>query len=165
MVMTPRRTHLPTTHRSGPRRFLRWAVPAAVVAALAVPATANALPPHPFGPPALTIGCPNQGSLMSLTGATGQSGPEQTPPIGPGEIRFETFPAAPPIPAAGQVTVAWINLSTGAVGIAPLEGTYPYYSTTVQTGHGDIRATVFGTIDLGSLPLCQVNPTFGNFIA
>ncbi|WP_430332489.1 hypothetical protein [Rhodococcus sp. ACT016] len=132
---------------------------------MAVPARANALPPHPFGPPALTIGCPNQGSLMSLTGATGQSGPEQTPPIGPGEIRFETFPAAPPIPAAGQVTVAWINLSTGAVGIAPLEGTYPYYSKTVQTGHGDIRATVFGTIDMGSLPLCQVSPTFGNFIA
>ncbi|WFR71290.1 hypothetical protein P9209_19255 [Prescottella defluvii] len=149
--MTPRRTHLPTTHRSGPRRFLRWAVPAAVVAALAVPATANALPPHPFGPPALTIGCPNQGSLMSLTGATGQSGPEQTPPIGPGEIR-SNIPRGAPIPAAGQVTVAWINLSTGAVGIAPLEGTYPYYSTTVQTGHGDIRATVFGTIDLGSLP-------------
>ncbi len=112
----------------------------------------------------MTIGCPNQGSLMSLTGATGQTGPEQNPPIGPGEIRFESFPAAPPIPAAGQVTVAWVNLDTGASGMAALEGAYPYYSKTVYTGHGNIRATVFGTIDLWSLPLCQSNPTFGNFI-
>ncbi len=117
-----------------------------------------------FGPPALTIGCANQGSLMSPTAATGQSGPEQTPPIGPGELRFASFPAAPPIPAAGQVTVASINLDTGAGGIAPLEGTYPCYSKTVYTGHGNVRATVFGTIDPGSLPLCQTNPTFGDFI-
>jgi len=162
--MTPRRTHQSKTHLAGARRILRWTIPAALVTALAVPATAAALPPHPFGPPALTIGCANQGSLISLTAATGQSGPEQTPPIGPGEIRFETFPAAPPIPAAGQVTVAWINLDTGASGVTPLDGTYPYYSKTVYTGHGNIRATVFGTIDLWSLPLCQSNPTFGNFI-
>jgi len=147
------------------RRILRSAaVTAAALATVAVPATAAALPPHPFGPPALTIGCANQGSLMSLTGATGQSGPEQNPPIGPGEIRFETFPAAPPIPAAGQVTVAWVNLDTGASGMAALEGAYPDYSKTVYTGNGNIRATVFGTIDLWSLPLCQSNPTFGNFI-
>ncbi|ORL13050.1 hypothetical protein [Prescottella equi] len=140
------------------------AVAGAALAAVAVPATAQALPPHPFGPPAMTIGCANQGSLMSLTGATGQTGPEQNPPIGPGEIRFESFPAAPPIPAADQVTVAWVNLDTGASGMAALEGAYPYYSKTVYTGHGNIRATVFGTIDLWSLPLCQSNPTFGNFI-
>lgn len=163
--MTPRREHPPIDHRSARRRIPWWAALAAAAAAtVAIPATADALSPHPFGPPALTIGCANQGSLMSLTGATGQSGPEQDPPIGPGEIRFSTFPAAPPIPAAGQVTVAWINLDTGATGVAALEGTYPYYAKTVYTGHGNIRATVFGTIDLFSLPLCQNNPTFGNFI-
>ncbi|MGW0044715.1 hypothetical protein [Rhodococcus sp. NPDC003348] len=137
-------------------------VGAAAAALLASVPAAQALPPHPFGPPALTIGCANQGSLMSLTGATGQSGPE--PGINPGEIRFQSFPAAPPIPAAGQVTVAWVNYDTGQNGIANLEGTYPYYSKTVYTGHGRVMATVFGTIDLGSLPLCQTNPTFGNFI-
>ncbi|MGO4201633.1 hypothetical protein AB4Z09_07685 [Rhodococcus sp. TAF43] len=162
--MTTRRT-VSTNGRSDHRWAFRGSILAGVaVAGLCAPAAAHALPPHPFGPPALTIGCANQGSLMSLTGATGQSGPEQTPPIGPGEIRFESFPAAPPIPAAGQVTVAWINLDTGATGIAALEGTYPYHSKTVYTGTGNIRATVFGTIDLGSLPLCQSNPTFGNFI-
>lgn len=135
----------------------------ATAAGLLAAAPANALPPHPFGPPALTIGCPNQGSLMSLTGATGQSGPE--PGINPGEIRFQTFPAAPPIPAAGQVTVAWINFDTGQSGIANLEGAYPYYSKTVYTGRGNVMATVFGSINLGSMPLCQSNPTFGNFIA
>ncbi|WP_031936934.1 hypothetical protein [Prescottella defluvii] len=162
--MTTRRT-ASTNRLSDHPWTLRGSILAGVaVAGLCVPATAQALPPHPFGPPALTIGCANQGSLMSLTGATGQSGPEQNPPIGPGELRFETFPAAPPIPAAGQVTVAWINLDTGATGTAALEGTYPYYSKTVHTGQGNIRATVFGTIDLWSLPLCQSNPTFGNFV-
>ncbi|MFC9789602.1 hypothetical protein [Rhodococcus sp. NPDC127528] len=141
-------------------RILTLAVPAA--AALVVAAPGQAMPPHPFGPPALTIGCPNQGSLMSLTGATGQSGPE--PGINPGEIRFQTFPAAPPIPAAGQVTVAWVNFDTGQTGIANLEGTYPYLSKTVYTGHGNVMASVFGSINLGSMPLCQANPTFGNFI-
>ncbi|WP_305091356.1 hypothetical protein [Prescottella sp. R16] len=148
------------------RRILRWSALAGVgaAAALVAPATAAAAPPHPFGPPALTVGCPNQGSLMSLTGATGQSGPEQSPPIGPGELRFASFPAAPPIPAAGQVSVAWINLNTGAAGVADLLGDYPYYSATVHTGPGNIRAMVFGTINLGSMPLCQVNPTFGEFV-
>lgn len=135
---------------------------AAASACLLAAGPAQALPPHPFGPPALTIGCPNQGSLMSLTAATGQSGPE--PGIGPGELRFETFPAAPPLPAAGQVTVAWLNFDTGQSGVANLEGTYPYYSKTVYTGHGNVMASVFGSINLGSMPLCQSNPTFGNFI-
>ncbi len=135
----------------------------AAVAGLLAAGPAQAGPPHPFGPPALTIGCPNQGSLMSLTGATGQSGPE--PGIGVGEIRFQTFPAAPPIPAAGQVTVAWVNFDTGQSGIADLYGTYPYYSRTVYTGQGRVMATVFGSINFGSSPICQSNPTFGNFIA
>jgi len=50
-------------------------------------------------------------------------------------------------------------------GIANLEGAYPYYSKTVYTGRGNVMATVFGSINLGSMPLCQSNPTFGNFIA
>lgn len=135
----------------------------AAVAGLLATAPAHAGPPHPFGPPALTIGCPNQGSLMSLTGATGQSGPE--PGINPGEIRFQTFPAAPPVPAAGQVTVAWVNMDTGQSGIADLYGAYPYLSRTVHTGQGRVMATVFGSINIGSSPICQSNPTFGNFIA
>ena len=145
------------------RRTTRVSILAGVAATgLLAAGQAQALPPHPFGPPALTIGCANQGSLMSLTGATGQSGPE--PGINPGEIRFATFPAAPPVPAAGQVTVAWVNRNTGRSGITNLEGSYPHYAKTVYTGHGNVMATVFGTIDLASLPLCQTNPTFGNFI-
>ncbi|MFC4604497.1 hypothetical protein [Rhodococcus kronopolitis] len=142
-------------------RITALTAPLAAAALFAAPG--QALPPHPFGPPALTIGCPNQGSLMSLTGGTGQSGPE--PGIAPGWIRFASFPAAPPIPAAGQVTVAWINTDTGQTGIANLEGAYPYLAKTVYTGPGNVMATLFGSINLGSMPLCQANPTFGNFVA
>ncbi|MFD4182624.1 hypothetical protein [Rhodococcus sp. NPDC058514] len=142
------------------RMILTLAAPAAFAFLAAGPATA--LPPHPFGLPALTIGCPNQGSLMSLTAATGQSGPE--PGIGPGEIRFQSFPAAPPIPAAGRVTVAWLNTSTGQSGIVNLEGAYPYLSKTVRTGHGEVIATAFASISLGPALICQNNPTVGTFI-
>ncbi|AQA20720.1 putative secreted protein [Rhodococcus sp. MTM3W5.2] len=142
------------------RMILTLAAPAAAAVLVAGPATA--LPPHPFGLPALTIGCPNQASPMSLTAATGQSGPE--PGIAPGEIRFQSFPAAPPIPAAGQVTVAWLNTTTGRNGVVNLEGAYPYQSKTVFTGHGEVIATAFASISLGPAVICQNNPTVGTFI-
>src|SRR3546814_12204091 len=84
-----------------------------IAASVMFAGVASADPPHPFGGAAVTIGCPNQGSLASLTGPTGQSGPESNPPIAKGDIRFDSFPAAAPIPAAGQVTVAWANPDTG----------------------------------------------------
>lgn len=136
-----------------------------IVASFAYVGTASADPPHPFGGAAVTIGCPNQGSLASMTGLTGQSGPEANPPIAKGDIRFESFPAAAPIPAAGQVTVAWVNTDTGKAGIVDLVGTYPYLSATVNTGVGNVVATAFGSINWGSSPICQSNPTIGRFIA
>jgi len=146
------------------RMILTLAAPVATAALIGglMAGPATALPPHPFGLPVLTIGCPNQGSLMSLTAATGQSGPE--PGIAPGEIRFQSFPAAPPIPAAGQVTVAWLNTTTGQSGVVNLEGAYPYLSKTVRTGHGEVIATAFGSINLGSAPICSNSPSTGTFI-
>ncbi|MGW6378970.1 hypothetical protein ACWFRB_23190 [Rhodococcus sp. NPDC055112] len=140
--------------------ILTLAAPAAAAVLIAGPAVA--LPPHPFGLPALTIGCPNQASPMSMTAATGQTGPE--PGIGPGEIRFQSFPAAPPIPAAGQVTVAWLNSTTGQSGVVNLEGAYPYQSKTVYTGHGEVTAAAFTSITLGPAVICQNSPTVGTFI-
>lgn len=144
------------------RKFLAVSAPVAAAVAvgtvLAAPASAD--PPHPFGGPAYTIGCPNQGSLASVTAVTGQSGA----PIGPGQILFESHPALPPIPAAGQMTVAWVNTTTGQAGIVNLMGAYPNLSATVTTGPGNVVATAFGSINAGSSPLCQDNPTIGTFI-
>ncbi|MFF2028626.1 hypothetical protein ACFVW2_43510, partial [Streptomyces sp. NPDC058171] len=104
-------------------------------------------------------------SLMSLTALTGQSGPEAVPPIADGDIRFESHPAAPPIPAAAQVTVAWVNTDSGRSGIVNLSGVYPFLSATVNTGVGNVVATAFGSINFGSSPICQANPAIGTFIA
>lgn len=136
------------------------------IIALAVPMAATTLlpgaagagpPPHPFGGPAITIGCSNQGSLMSLTAVTGET-------VAPGVIRFESHPAVFPVPAAGQVTVAWVNTNSGQAGITDLFGAYPNLSGTANTGRGYIVATAFGSFNLGSGPICNVNPTIGTFI-
>ena len=137
-------------------RLIALAAPAA--AAVLIAGSAAAAPPHPFGGPAWTIGCPNQGSLMSVTGMTGET-------IAPGVIRFNSFPGAFPMPAAGQVTVAWVNTNTGQSGITDLHGVYPNLSATVDTGVGNVIATGFGSINWGSSPICQSNPTIGTFIA
>ncbi|AOW93894.1 hypothetical protein BFN03_17850 [Rhodococcus sp. WMMA185] len=146
------------------RRIAAVTIPIAAATVMSA-GNASADPPHPFGGPALTIGCPNQGSLASLTNLTGQSGPEASPPIAKGDIRFESFPAAPPIPAAAQVTVAWLNTDTGQSGIVDLAGVYPNLSATVNTGEGNVIATGFGSINIGSSPICQANPAIGTFIA
>lgn len=137
-------------------RLIALAAPAA--AAILFAGTVAAAPPHPFGGPAWTIGCPNQGSLMSVTGMTGET-------IAPGVIRFNSFPGAFPMPAAAQVTVAWVNTNTGQSGITNLAGVYPNLSATVDTGVGNVMATGFGSINWGSSPICQSNPTIGTFIA
>ncbi|MCQ4119512.1 hypothetical protein [Rhodococcus tibetensis] len=146
-------------------RIAALTFPVAACAALLSTGSAAADPPHPFGGSALTIGCPNQGSLMSLTALTGQSGPEASPPIADGDIRFESRPAAPPIPAAAQITVAWVNTDNGRSGIVNLGGVYPFLSATVNTGVGNVIATAFGSINFGSSPICQANPAIGTFIA
>ncbi|MDG3012747.1 hypothetical protein G4X40_21645 [Rhodococcus sp. D2-41] len=150
------------TARRFARKFLTIAAPvaAAVTVGALFAAPASADPPHPFGGPAYTIGCPNQGSIASVTAVTGQSGA----PIGPGQILFESHPALPPIPAAGQMTVAWVNTNTGQSGIVNLMGTYPNLSALVTTGPGNVVATAFGSINFGSSPICQDNPTIGTFV-
>lgn len=140
------------------RRILGFAVPLAAALTLVFAGTAAAAPPHPFGGPAVTIGCPNQGSLMSITGLTGET-------VAPGVIRFNSFPGAFPIPAAAQVTVAWVNTNTGQSGITNLGGVYPNLTATVNTGMGNVIATGFGSINWGSSPICQSNPAIGTFIA
>jgi len=135
-------------------RLIALAAPAA--AAVLIAGSAAAAPPHPFGGPAWTIGCPNQGSLMSVTGMTGET-------IAPGVIRFNSFPGAFPMPAAGQVTVAWVNNSNGRAGLAELVGVYPNLSAVVDTGPGEVLATVFGSVSLASGPLCNSTPATGGF--
>lgn len=140
------------------RRALAVAAPAA--AALLFTGVATAAPPQPMGP-AITIGCINQGSLASLTAVTAQAGPEAQPALAPGHVLFSTSQALWPMPAAGQVTVAWVNRDNGRTGIVDLGGAYPNLSAVVDTGPGNVLATVFGSVNLGSGPLCNSTPATG----
>ena len=81
---------------------------APVAAAALFTGVAAAAPPQGLGT-AVTIGCLNQGSLASFSAITAQPGPEASPPIGAGEVLFTSAPALGPVPAAGQVTVAWLT--------------------------------------------------------
>lgn len=141
------------------RRALTFAAP--VAAALLFTGVATAAPPQPFGV-ALTIGCINQASLASLTAVTAHAGPDGEAGIAPGHVRFSSREAAWPIPAANQVTVAWINRDNGRTGITDLHGTYPHLAADIDTGPGEVLATVFGSINLGSGPICNSMPTNGS---
>jgi len=121
---------------------------------------ATAAPPQPMGT-AITIGCINQGSLASLTAVTAQPGPNADPGIPAGNVLFSTREALWPVPAAGQVSVAWLNRSNGRAGVVDLGGAYPNLSAMVDTGPGDVMATVFGSVNLGSGPLCNSTPAVG----
>src|SRR5690606_35601719 len=95
-----------------PRRVLALAAP--VAAAIAFTGVATAAPPQPLGT-AITIGCINQGSLASFTSVTAQPGPDEGIPGG--HVLFSTREALWPVPAAGQVSVAWLNRNNGRAGI------------------------------------------------
>ena len=142
------------------RRALAVAAPAA--AAIVFTGVATAAPPQPMGT-AITIGCINQGSLASLTAVTAQPGPNAEPGIAPGHVLFSTREALWPIPAAGQVTVAWLNHTNGRAGTVDLAGAYPNLSAVADTGPGEVVATVFGSVNLASGPLCNSTPTVGGF--
>lgn len=143
------------------RRALTFAAP--VAAAVLFTGVAAAAPPQPMGT-AVTIGCLNQGSLASLTAVTAQPGPETEPAIAAGHVLFTTHQALPPLPAAGQVSVAWLNRTTGRTGIADLTGEYPHLSAVVDTGPGEVLTTVFGSVNLGSGPLCNSTPATGSVV-
>lgn len=144
-------------------RFPRTlALTAPIAAAILFTGVATAAPPQGLGT-AITIGCLNQGSLASLTSVTAHPGPSDDPGIAPGHVLFSTREAAWPIPAAGQVTVAWVNRSNGRAGLAELGGAYPNLSAVVNTGPGEVLATVFGSVGLASGPLCNSTPAAGGF--
>ncbi|UYP19764.1 hypothetical protein OED52_04185 [Rhodococcus sp. Z13] len=141
-----------------PRRTLALLAPLA--AAIMFTGVATAGPPQSMGT-AITVGCLNQGSLASATAVTAQPGPSSEPNIPSGHVLFSTREAAWPIPAAGQVTVAWLNRSNGRTGIVDLTGAYPNYAALVDTGPGEVLATVFGSVNLGSGPVCNSTPAAG----
>lgn len=143
------------------RRALCLTAPVATAVVLAGAATAA--PAQPIGT-AITIGCLNQGSLASFTTVSAQPGPETTPAIAPGHVVFSTAPAVGILPAAGQVSVAWVNRDTGMSGLSDLTGTYPNLSADVDTGPGEVLLTVFGSVNLGSGPLCNSTPATGSVV-
>ncbi|MGX7731783.1 hypothetical protein G6038_08365 [Rhodococcus sp. 14C212] len=140
------------------RAILATAAP--IAAAVLFAGSAGAAPPQSLGT-ALTFGCLNQGSLASITAVTAQAGPEANPGIPPGHVLFSTAPGMGPMPAAGQVSVAWLNQSTGQAGIVDLEGTYPNLAKVVNTGPGTVLTTVFGSVNLSSGPICNSTPAAG----
>jgi hypothetical protein len=140
------------------RRTLTFAAP--VAAAVLFAGVATAAPTQPLGT-AITIGCLNQGSLASLTSVAAHPGPDEEHGIAAGHVQFTTTQALWPVPAAGQVTVAWLNRGNGRTGIVDLTGDYPNLSATVDTGPGEVLTTVFGSVSLASGPLCNSTPATG----
>ncbi|AQA23696.1 hypothetical protein BTZ20_4247 [Rhodococcus sp. MTM3W5.2] len=64
------------------------------------------------------------------------------------------------------LTAVWVNTSTGARGIAPIDGVTefgtPSLSKVVDSGPGNVAAALFGTVTYADAT-CVVLPTVGMF--
>ncbi|MFI5777832.1 hypothetical protein [Nocardia sp. NPDC051570] len=121
----------------------------------------------PFAYQAPTIGCgDNFVTLTAASGVSGQPGPARGIAGGPSTLRFHATPAVTGFPIAAGLTVAWLNVSNGHSGIAPLDDQTDYHlpglSKTVETGAGTVVASMWGTINYPA-SLCVMTPTVGMF--
>ncbi|WP_282779435.1 hypothetical protein [Nocardia sp. CC201C] len=120
----------------------------------------------PFAYMAPTIGC---GTTMplSLTAASAIAG--GTPDslgAAPGTIRFQAVAQHSGMPLASGLSVVWLNVNNGRSGINMLddvsEYNLPSLSKTVDSGPGNIIASLWGTIDYPGAR-CVVTPSVGLF--
>ncbi|TQF65600.1 hypothetical protein FK531_21115 [Rhodococcus spelaei] len=110
-----------------------------------------------------TIGCgPNL--PITLTAASTSSGPAVA--LADGELRFQASPRYSGVAVGSGLTAVWLNTTTGASGIAPIDGVTefgtPSLSKVVATGPGQVAATLFGTVNYPDAT-CIVLPTVGLF--
>jgi hypothetical protein len=114
-----------------------------------------------FAYPAPTVGC-GPLTFTAASGAGGAVGAE----VGAGQIRFQASPAYTGVPKASGLSVAWLNVNTGANGIMPVDGMTDYQlpslAKVVDTGPGNVVAAIWGTVAYPDAT-CHVAPTVGLF--
>lgn len=122
----------------------------------------------PFGYAAPTFGCGSNGPITTIiaAGTTEVPGPRSDQGIEPGELRFSASPAHSGMPLASGLSVAWVNVATGASGVDSLDDRTEYglptLSKTVRSGAGTVIASMWGTIDYAG-SRCVMTPTVGTF--
>lgn len=120
--------------------------------------TAGTYAPFLYASP--TSGCGNNLGPFTLTAASGMSD------AGPGNLRFQAAPAYSGVPTSSGLTIAWVNLNTGASGLTPIDDTTEYHlpslSKSVQTGQGTVAAAMWGSVNYTDA-ICTVAPTVGSF--
>ncbi|MGQ4600423.1 hypothetical protein [Nocardia sp. R6R-6] len=122
----------------------------------------------PFAYAAPTFGCGSNGPITTIIAAatTDGSGSARDLNVPPGALRFSATPAHSGAPLASGLVVAWVNVNTGASGLAPLddltEYRLPSLSKTVDSGPGTVLASMWGIIDY-PFAHCVMTPTVGVF--
>ncbi|MFF0542952.1 hypothetical protein ACFYTF_08940 [Nocardia thailandica] len=122
----------------------------------------------PFGYAAPTFGCGSNGPITTIiaAGTSEVPGPRSDQGIAPGSLRFSATPAHSGMPLASGLSVAWVNVATGASGVDVLddhtEYGLPSLSKTVRSGAGTVLASMWGTIDYPGAR-CVMTPTVGTF--
>ncbi|MFI6868691.1 hypothetical protein [Nocardia sp. NPDC050406] len=120
----------------------------------------------PFAYQAPTLGCGHDIPL-TLTAASAVAGgtPGSLGAI-PGTLRFQAVTAHSGMPLASGLTVVWLNVNNGRSGINMLDDLTEYgiasLSKTVDSGPGNVIASLWGTIDYPGAR-CLVTPTVGLF--
>ncbi|MFR9751130.1 hypothetical protein ACL02S_08845 [Nocardia sp. 004] len=127
-----------------------------------------ASPFTPFSYAAPTFGCGSNGPITTIiaAGSTDGAGGPQDLNVQPGTLRFSATPAHPGVALASGLVVAWVNVSTGASAIEPLDDLTEYglpsLSKTVSSGPGTVLASMWGIIDY-PFAHCVMTPTVGVF--
>ncbi|WP_227996425.1 hypothetical protein [Nocardia australiensis] len=122
----------------------------------------------PFAYAAPTFGCGSNGPITTIIAAATTNGPTRDEGANPdpGTLRFSASPAHSGAPLASGLTVAWININTGASGFDQLDDRtevgLPTLSKTVKSGPGLVLASMWGIIDY-PFAHCVMTPTVGTF--
>ncbi|MFD0363865.1 hypothetical protein ACFQZZ_20640 [Nocardia sp. GCM10030253] len=122
----------------------------------------------PFAYAAPTFGCGSNGPITTIIAAATTIGPPLDEGVNsnPGTLRFSATPAHSGSPLASGLTVAWVNINTGASGIDMLDDKtemgLPTLSKTVASGPGTVLASMWGIIDY-PFAHCVMTPTVGIF--
>jgi hypothetical protein len=124
----------------------------------------------PFAYAAPTFGCGSNGPITTIIAAAATDGASTPNDLSAdpvvGTLRFSATPAHSGSPLASGLSVAWLNINTGASGIDQLDDVtevgLPTLSKTVASGPGTVVASMWGIIDY-PFAHCVMTPTVGTF--
>ncbi|KAA0022507.1 hypothetical protein [Antrihabitans cavernicola] len=135
-----------------------------------VSALSNAIPKidiagtyAPFVYTSPTLGCGSNGPF-TFTAASDAGGTAGN--VGHGQIRLQGTPAYSGAPMASGLVIAWLNVTTGANGVVPVDDTdsngTPTLGRVVDSGSGTVVASMAGSVTYNDA-ICHVAPTVGVF--